>query len=101
MAEPTAITDEQATWRNYPYASGPGESDGTLVLSDNRLTFTTTEAGVVLDVDLDGFDSVETSGEREGRSLLILRYLDGTHASFWVNATVAQPIVDAVHARQD
>ena len=99
MADSKAITDEGATWRDYPYASGPGESDGTLVLSDNRLTFAIASAGVVLDVDLDGFDAAQISRDHDGRSLLTLHYLDGTHASFWVGAMAAQGVVDAVLAR--
>jgi hypothetical protein len=56
----------------------PGDSDGTLFLSDNRLTFSSTSAGMMLDADLDGFDSAEVAGERAGRSLLTLQHLDGT-----------------------
>jgi hypothetical protein len=52
----------------------------------------------MLDVDLDGFYSAEVSGERDGRTQLTLRYVDGTRASFWSGAKVAQRVVDAVHA---
>lgn len=99
MVDPSALADEEATWRDYPFASGRGDSDGVLVLSDDRLTFSTDRAGVALDVDLDGFASASTSGEREGRILLTVRYLDGTHASFWTRANVGRRVVEAIQAR--
>jgi hypothetical protein len=99
VTDDITVTDEVATWRDYPYAKAPGDSDGTLALSDNRLKFTSARAGVMLDVDLDGFDSAEITGERDGRSLLTLHYLGGNHPSFWTSATVAQCVVDAVEAR--
>lgn len=100
MAAPAAITDEEATWRDCWSASGFDGSDGNLALSEDRLTFATTKAGVVLNVDLDGFDSAQIIGECAGRFLRSLKYFDDTHASFWVNATVAQDVVDAIHARR-
>lgn len=69
MADDTCVRDEGATWREYPYVQAPGDSDGTLVLSDNRLTFASTGAGVMLDVDLDGFDTAQVAGERGVRSV--------------------------------
>lgn len=99
MADDTGIKDEGATWRDYPYAQAPGDSNGTLALTDNRLTFASTRAGMMLDVDLDGFDTAQVAGERCGRSLLTLQYLDGTHATFWTSSAVAQCVVDAVQAR--
>ena len=99
VANPEAITDAKATWPDYPYASGPGQSDGTLVLSDNRLTFATTGAELVLDVDLDGFDSATTGNTRNGRTLLTVRYLDDTQTSFWTRENFAQQVVEAIQAR--
>jgi len=94
-----AVTDEAATWRDYPYPKAPGDSDGTLALSDNRLRFTSSRAGMMLDVELDGFDTAGIGRERDGRFLLTSQYLDGNNATFWTSATVGQSIVDAVSAR--
>jgi hypothetical protein len=68
VAGETDIKDEQATWRGYPEASAPGESDGTLALTKSRLTFPPTGTGVVFDADIDGFESAGISRERSGRS---------------------------------
>ena len=79
---------------------GPGQSDGTLALSDNRLTFATTGAELVWDVDLDGFDSATTGKPRNGRTLLTVRYLDDTKTSFSrTRKNFAQQVVEAIQAR--
>ena len=99
MADPEALTDTEATWRDYPYASGPGQSDGTLVLSDNRLTFALTGAELTFDSDLDGFDSATIGITRRGRTVLTVHFLDGTQTSFWTRENVAERVVEAIQAR--
>jgi hypothetical protein len=99
VAGETEIKDDWATWRDYPDATAPGESDGTLALKDSRLTFAPTGTGVVFDADLDGFESAEISRERSGRSLLTLHFLDGGLTTFWTSGDVALAVVDAVRTR--
>jgi hypothetical protein len=99
VAGETDIKDDQATWRDYPEACAPGESDGTLALTKGRLTFAPTGTGVVFDADIDGFESAEISRERSGRSLRALNFLDGGRTTLWTSGDVALAVVDAVRSR--
>lgn len=101
MGEGEGFTDPSATWRDYPYARSRGDSDGTLSLIGDCLTFSSERFGVMLDVGLDGFDSAEIRGEHEGRWQLVVHYLDGKTATFWTSKKVADGIIDAVKTRTE
>ena len=99
MDEGSEVRDETATWRESPDLATPDEANGVLALTDSRLTFTSKNAGTVVDADLATIRSAQIAGEQQGRALLTVHFLDGGESSFWATGAVAESIVDAVHRR--
>jgi hypothetical protein len=98
VADEAIIDAGSAIWRDYPYATSPEDSEGSLELTGSGLTFTSNHSGVILDLELDAFESAEVTKRQDATSMLVMHLLDGERITFWTAHTAAGRIVAAVSA---